>query len=137
MKIDPIIKEFLNREDIQEFINEGDIDKVFEYFSNYIDYYISKVDSIGKLKKQLYNLFSIIDIKWEKRYQTYMFKFISTIIDRRVNSQTDGTGTISDVNSLNYDQNKDDLTNFNNAVWEVKFDNGSNYLWVGNNLKLI
>lgn len=137
MKIDPIIKEFLNREDIQEFINEGDIDKVFGYFSNYIDYYISKVDSIGKLKKQLYDLFSIIGIEWEKRYQTYMFKFISTIIDRRVNSQMDGTGTISDVNSLNYDQNKDDLTNFNNAVWEVKFDNGSNYLWIGNKLKLI
>ena len=53
MKIDPIIKEFLNREDIQDIINEGDIDKVFGEFYNYIDYYISKVDSIGKLKKQL------------------------------------------------------------------------------------
>ena len=137
MKVDTIIKEFLNKEDIQEFINEGDIDKVFGYFSNYIAYYISKVDSIGKLKKQLYDLFSIIDIKWEKRYQTYVFKFISTIIDRRVNSQMDGTGTIIDVNFLNYRHNKDDLTNFNNAIWEVKFDNGMEATILGKNLKLI
>ena len=138
MKIDPIIKEFLNREDIQDIINEGDIDKVFGYFSNYIiAYYTSKVDSIGKLKKQLYDLFSIIDIKWEKRYQTYVFKFISTIIDRRVKSQMGGTGTISDVNFLNYSHNKDDLTNFNNAVWEVKFDNGMDKMLLGNELELI
>lgn len=137
MKIDPIIKEFLNREDIQDIINEGDIDKVFGEFYNYIDYYISKVNSIGKLKKQLYDLFSIIDIKWEKRYQTYVFKFISTIIDRRVNSQMDGTGTIIDVNFLNYSHNKDDLTNFNNAIWEVKFDNGMEATILGKNLKLI
>ena len=137
MKIDPIIKKFLNREDIQDIINEGDIDKVFGEFYNYIYYCIIKIDSIGKLMKQLYDLFSTIDIKWEKRYQTYRFKFISTIIDRRVNSQIDGTGTISDVNLLNYNHNKDDLTNFNNATWEVKFDNGMKAIIVGNNLKLI
>ena len=137
MRIDPIIKKFLNREDIQDIINEGDIDKVFGEFYNYIYYCIIKIDSIGKLMKQLYDLFSTIDIKWEKRYQTYRFKFISTIIDRRVNSQIDGTGTISDVNLLNYNHNKDDLTNFNNATWEVKFDNGMKAIIVGNNLKLI
>lgn len=137
MKIDPIIKEFLNREDIQEFINEGDIDKVFGYFSNYMDHYMSKVDSIGKLEKQFYNLFSISGIKWEKRYQTYMFKFVSNIIDRKVNSQIDGTGIISDVNFLNYNHNKDDLTNFNNATWEVKFNNGMKAIILGNKLELI
>ena len=138
MKIDPIIKEFLNREDIQEFINEGDIDKVFGYFSNYMDYYyMSKVDSIGKLEKQLYNLFSISGIKWEKRYQTYMFKFVSNIIDRKVNSQINGIGIISDVNFLNYNHNKDDLTNFNNATWEVKFDNGMKAIILGNKLELM
>lgn len=137
MKIDPIIKEFLNRKDIQDIINEGDIDKVFGEFYNYIYYYISKVDSIGKLMKQLYDLFSTIGIKWEKRYQTYIFKFISTIIDRRVNSQMDGTGTIKDVSFLNYNHNEDDLTNFNNATWKVKFDNGMEAIILGNNLKLI
>lgn len=137
MKIDSIIKEFLNRKDIQEFINEGDIDKVFGYFDSYMDHYMGKVDSIGKLKKQLYILFSISGIKWQERYQTYMFKFISTIIDRKVKSQTDGTGIIDDVNFLNYNHNKDDLTNFNNATWEVKFDNGMNAVIIGKNLKLI
>ena len=65
MRIDPIIKKFLNREDIRDIINEGDIDKVFGEFYNYIYYCIIKIDSIGKLMKQLYDLFSTIDIKWE------------------------------------------------------------------------
>lgn len=137
MKLDPIIKEFLNREDIQEFINEGDIDKVFGYLSNYIDFHMSKIDSVGKLKKQLYNLFSISGIKWKEGYQTYMFKFTSTIIDRKVNSQIDGTGTIIDANFLNYNQNKDDLTNFNNATWEVKFDNGRDAVILGKHIEII
>lgn len=137
MKVFPIVKFFLIKEDIQDIINEGDIDKVFGEFYNYLGIYDLSISSNGELIQQIYNLMVSAGIKWQERYITKMFEFISKIIGRKVRTKIGGIGTVFDMNFLNYSQYKDDLTNFNNATWEVKFDNGMEATILGNELKLI
>ena len=74
--------------------------------------------------------------KKKEKYITKLFEFVYQTIGRKVEYEGK-QGAIFGYTFLNYNQYKDDLANFNNAVWKVKFDNGMEAITLGNKLKLI
>lgn len=136
MKIDPIIKEFLDNEHIQDLINDGDINRVFDIFISETIPNNSRASSEGYLVQQFYNLIKSTGIKWEEKYVTKMFEFISQTIGRKVDYEGD-QGIITDYNFLNYNQYKDYLWNFNNMVLVVFLDNKDIIIVSGSEVKLL
>ena len=84
MEIDPLIKKFLDNEHIQDLINDGDINRVFDIFVSETIPYSSRVGSRGQLIQQFYNLIKSTGIKWEEKYVTKLFEFVSQTIGRKV-----------------------------------------------------
>lgn len=142
IKVHPFIKGFLKDEEIKDLINEGEIDQVFGKFWDLAFSEVDNtIDSAGKVVKQFYELINSLHIDYKKYYISKAMEFVSKIIDRRVEwlakDQNHKQGVIEDIYFLNYNQNKDDLYNFNNARFDVEFDDGTFEVEKGSMLKLI
>lgn len=137
MKIDPLIKEFLDNEHIQDLINDGDINRVFDIFVSETIPNNSRMGLEGQLIQQLYKLIKSTGIKWEEKYITKLFEFVSQTIGRKVEYEGK-QGTIFGYTFLNYNQHKNYLWNFNNMVLVVVSNNSKDtIIALGNEVKLL
>lgn len=136
MKINPLIKEFLDNEHIQDLINDGDINRIFDLFISETIPNASRKGSEGQLVQQFYSLIKSTGIKWEEKYVTKLFEFVSQTIGRKVEYEGK-QGTIFGYTFLNYNQYKDYLWNFNNMVLVVVLSNKDTTIALGSEVKLL
>lgn len=139
MKINSIVKKFLNQEYIKDLINEGKIDETFrEFMGDFLDNNGEYIVSVGEVIQQLYNLINKVGIKYKEGYNTKFFKFISNYINRKVyyiiNKKQ---GYIADIDSIDFTPDIDDPHNFNKAYFTVAFDDNTEEVISGVNLKLL
>ena len=139
MKINSIVKKFLNQEYIKDLINEGKIDETFrEFMGDFLNNNEQYIVSIGEVIQQLYNLINKVGIKYKEGYSTKLFKFISNYTNRRVyyilNKKQ---GYIADIDSIDFNPDVDDFHNFNELCFTVAFDDSTEGVTPGINLKLL